>query len=152
MKKIFLIGLVVMGFLFANQSNAQSGSAYTFPRIAGDSLVNADTVFKVISVTAGYSHVGIQVSIKKGTGTLDGKFYLYKSVNGSGFVLSDSASFSALPSLSTTYTGSVSGMTHTAIIEKVAPAGTKFIVAATQAGSLTSSPVSVSYTARRYDQ
>lgn len=149
MKKLILLLVMTVGML--SIANAQTGSAYTFTTVAGDSLVNADTVFKVIPVTAGYTKMGIQVSIKKGTGTLDGKFYLYSSVNGSAFVLTDSASFSALPSLSTTYTGSVSGMTHTAIIEKTAPAGTKYIILATQAGSLTSSPVKVSYTARRHD-
>ena len=148
MKKLFALIMVVIVLSFTSQTKAQSGFSYTFPTIAGDSLVNADSVFKVISVTAGYSSVGIQVSIKKGTGTLDGKFYLYKSVNGSAFILSDSASFTALASLNTSYTGSVGGMTHTAIIEKSTPAGTKFIVAATQAGTLTSSPVKVSYTAR----
>jgi len=149
MKKIFLIGLI--GLIFSFQSNAQDGTPYTYPTILGDSLTNADSVFKVVSITAGYNAVGIQVSIKKGTGTLDGKFYLYKSVNGSGYVLSDSASFAELPALSTTYTGSVAGMTHTAIIEKVAPAGTKYIVVATQEGSLTASPVKVSYVVKRHN-
>jgi hypothetical protein len=134
---------------FSEQAKAQSGSSYTFPVIAGDSLVTADTVFKRINVTAGYSSVGIQVDIKKGTGTLDGKFYLYKSVNGGRFVLSDSASFSAVVTHASLITNA--GYTHTAIIEKVAPAGTRYLVAAVQTGSLTASPVLVSYTARKHD-
>lgn len=140
--------LVSMFLLIASQSKAQTGSSYTYPVIAGDSLATADTVFKKVSVTAGYSSVGIQVSIKKGTGTLDGKFYLYSSVNGSNYVLTDSASFSAVPTAALI---SNSGYTHTAIINKAAPAGTAYLVAATQTGSLTASPVKVSYTARRHD-
>jgi len=139
---------MVIGLMFTIQSNAQSGNAYTFPVVEGDSLATADTVFKKISITAGYSSVGIQVDIKKGTGTLDGKFYLYKSVNGSNYVLSDSASFSAVTTHATLISNG--GYTHTAIIEKVAPAGTRYIAAAAQTGSLTASPVRVSYTARKY--
>lgn len=150
MKKLFALALLMIGLsFFSEDAKAQFGSAYTFPVIAGDSLVNADTVFKKINVTGGYSSVGIQVSIKKGTGTLDGKFYLYKSVNGNNYVLSDSASFTAVPTHATLISNG--GYTHTAIIEKVAPAGTRYLVAATQAGSLTASPVLVSYTSRRYD-
>lgn len=152
MKKIVVLMVMMVGMLsVTNEVKAQLGSALTFPTIAGDSLTNADTVFKKISITAGYSSLGIQVRIKKGTGTLDGKFYLYTSVQGSAFVLTDSASFTAVPTLAATLTGSVEGYTHTAIISKAAPPGTSYIVAATQAGSLTASPVSVSYTARRYD-
>jgi len=146
MKK-FLFVLLMVGLSFIS-THAQTGSAYTFPTVAGDSLVNADTVFKKISVTAGYSSLGIQVNIKKGTGTLDGKMYLYTSVNAGTYVLTDSASFTAVPVNALT---SNSTWTHTAIITKTAPAGTRYIVAATQAGSLTSSPVSVSYTSRRHD-
>jgi hypothetical protein len=151
MKKIFLFAVMITGLLsFTNTVQAQTrdGLAITFPVVAGDSLATADTVFKKINVTAGYSTIGIQVSIKKGTGTLDGKFFLYKSVSGS-YVLSDSASFTAVPTHATLISNG--GYTHTAIIEKVAPAGTAYIVAATQTGSLTASPVKVSYTARKHD-
>jgi hypothetical protein len=147
MKKIMFLLVMMAGMLSFTESKAQSGTAYTFPVIAGDSLATADTVFKKISVTAGYSSVGIQVDIKKGTGTLDGKFYLYKSVKGSNYVLSDSASFTAVPTHATLISNG--GYTHTAVIEKVAPAGTSYIVAAVQTGSLTASPVRVSYTARK---
>lgn len=129
-------------------AEAQYGSATTFPTIKGDSLVNADTVFKRIPITAGVQALGVQVSIKKGTGTLDGKAYIYTSINGSGFVITDSASFVALPAFATATTGSLNGFTHTAIFNKVAPPGTAYLVLATQAGSLTASPVQVSYTIR----
>ncbi|MBP7398181.1 MAG: hypothetical protein KA954_01250 [Chitinophagales bacterium] len=137
--------MLVSMVLFTASTKAQNGTAATFPVIAGDSLVNADTVFKKISITAGYTSMGVQVSLKKGTGTLDGKFYLYTSLNGN-YVLTDSASFTAVPTAALI---SNSGYTHTAIISKSAPAGTSYLVAATQAGSLTSTPVKVSWTARK---
>ena len=147
-RKIVLITLVGL-MCKPQESAAQFGSPYIFPVIAGDSLATADTVFKRISVTAGYNALAIQVDIKKGTGTLDGKFYLYTSVNGGRYVLTDSASFSAVPSFNTLSTNS--GYTHTAIIQKAAPGGSKYVVAAVQTGSLTASPVLVSYTSRKYD-
>lgn len=152
MKRLFLLLVVMTGLFTAlptQQIKAQAGSAYTFPVIAGDSLVNADTVFKKITVTASYDHLAIQVSLKKGTGTLDGKFYLYKSVNAGSYVLSDSASFSAVTTSSLSGAVSNGGYTYTAIIEKVTPGGTRYLVAATQAGTLTATPVLVSYTLRK---
>lgn len=144
MKKILFL-LILVSSLGAK---AQYGSAYTFPTIQGDSLTNADTVFKKITVTGGYAHMSVQVSIKKGTGTLDGKAYVYSSTNGIHFVLTDSASFAALPAFATATTGSLAGFTHTAIINKTSPPHTSYIVIATQAGSLTASPVRVAYTLR----
>lgn len=141
--------MLLTAFMLAavpKQADAQLGSAYSFPVIAGDSLVNADTVFKKIAITAGYRSMGIQVSIKKGTGTLDGKFYLWTSVDGANYVSTDTASFTAVPTAALITNG---GYTHTAIIQKTMPAGTRYLVVATQAGSLTSSPVKVSYTARQ---
>lgn len=133
------------------QVKAQDGSSFVFPVIAGDSLVNADTVFKLIKLTNGYTSMGIQASIKKGTGTLDGKLYVYTSVGGTpstiaNYVLTDSASFTAVPTAALISNG---GYTHTAWINKASPPGTRYLVAVTQAGSLTSSPVRVWYTARK---
>lgn len=148
MKKLITMLVMIVGMLSLTNANAQHGSPATLPLVAGDSLATADTVFKKIPVTGGYNSLGIQVSIKKGTGTLDGKFYLYTSVNGQSYVLTDSASFSAVPTAALISNG---GYTHTAIIMKDAPAGSSYLVAATQTGSLTSSPVKVSYTSRRYN-
>lgn len=145
MKKYILSLLFLTGMLVI--VNAQTPT--TIPTVAGDSLVNADTVFKKISVSAGYASMGIQVSIKKGTGTLDGKFYLYTSLNGGDYVLTDSASFTAVPSFSGGL--ATTSNTHTAYISKTAPAGAKYIAAATQSGSLTSSPVIVTYVLRKHD-
>lgn len=147
MKKVFILMVVVLGI--AISTKGQTGNAYVFPVIAGDSLVTADTVFKVIPLTAGYSSFGVQVAIKKATGTLDGKLYLYTSVGGAGtfsYVLTDSASISAVPVNANTANGAY---THTAIIQKTFPAGTRIIAFVTQAGSLTASPTRWTYTARK---
>lgn len=148
MKLIFKLMLMGMMFFITSQSNAQFGSAACFPVIAGDSLVTADSVFKLISVTAGYNALGVQVSVKKASGTLDGKLYLYKSIGGTNYVLSDSASLSAVPTAALISNG---GYTHTAIIEKVAPAGSKYLAVVTQTGSLTASPTKFCVTSRKYN-
>lgn len=155
MKNLIKILVLSMTLALGFSGHAQSGSSYTFPRIAGDSLATADTVFKQIVATAGYNQLGIQASIKKGTGTLDGKLYVYSSINSNNFVLTDSVSFIAVPSFAT-LAGLGGGpinangvYTHTAYLSKTAPAGTRYLIAVTQTGSLTASPVSVSYTLRR---
>jgi hypothetical protein len=149
MKKFLL--LMVMSFALIlstfNQAEAQSSEAAHFTVIAGDSLATADTVFKKIPITAGYTSMGVQVAIKKGTGTLDGKLYLWSSVNGSNYVLTDSASFTAVPTHATLISNG--GYTHTAIINKASPSGTRFIAFVTQTGSLTASPTKFSFTARK---
>lgn len=147
MKKL-LSFLLLGSALFAATPNikAQSGSAYTFSVVAGDSLVTADSVFKKITLTAGYNALGVQVAIKKATGTLDGKLYLLTSINANNYVLTDSASLTAVPTNAQITNG---GYTHTAIINKAAPPGTRYIAYVTQAGSLTASPTLWSFTARK---
>jgi hypothetical protein len=91
MKKIFLIGLMV-GLLFTTQSYAQR--ATQFPIVAGDTVITsttADTVSKVITATAGYSALGIQVTATKVSGTVTAKAYLYSSLDGTTYNLTDSA-------------------------------------------------------------
>jgi hypothetical protein len=150
MKKFLFLSLVMVGLMFtANTAKAQFGTSASFTVVAGDSLATADTVLKKLVVTAGYNSIGIQVDIKKGTGTLDGKFFLYTSVNGNRYVLTDSASFTAVPTFGSLNANG--GYTHTAIITKTTAPGTAYIIAATQTGSLTASPVKVSYTLRRHD-
>jgi len=123
----------------------QKSSAYPFPTVLGDTLVNTDSVAKAFSLTANYPAVSIIATLKKGTGTLNGKMYLYQSMDGANYNLSDSASYQAVPSWSyTTATG-----THTARIDIKSPGAVRYIVLLTQSGSLTSTPVWVAYTARQ---
>ena len=73
---------------------AKSQQATLFPLIAGDSISTSntlDTVFKTISVTAGYASAGIQVVTTKISGTVAGKAYLYSSMDGTNYVLTDSS-------------------------------------------------------------
>lgn len=82
---------VVAGFA----SGAMAQSASLFPLAAGDTVSTSssrDTVTKVISVTAGYSALGIQVNATKISGTVSAKAYLYSSLDGTNYNLTDSSS------------------------------------------------------------
>lgn len=143
MKKIFV--LLALLSAFALKGNAQSSIPYTFPLIAGDTLVNADTVTKVLPVTDGYASVGIQVNLKKISGTVASKAYLYRSIDGSAYVLVDSSAYNAVPT-GTMFTGST---THVAAFNLVAPSGAKYLVNALSSGTV-SAQVRVYATLRRY--
>jgi hypothetical protein len=147
MKKFLLLSMTLL--LLMAGAMAQTSTPVSFSLAAGDSLSTADTVMKKLTVTAGYASIGFQAAIKKGTGTLDGKMYLYSSVNGNNYVLSDSASFTAVPTFGSLNANGI--YTHTAIINKDAPPGYSYIIAVTQTGSLTASPVRISYTARKFN-
>lgn len=153
MKKLFSLAIAAVSLFMVmlvatpQTAAAQSGFAYTYNTVAGDSLVTNDTVYRVITVSAGYPVLGVTVNIKKGTGTLDGKAYIFTSMDGSTYLRTDSATFTAVPSLP----GIAStGYTHSAQFSKSVPIGVKYLVMATQSGSLTASPVQFQYTARKY--
>lgn len=83
--------LLVMGF--ALTSNAQR--ATLLPLVAGDTLSTSssiDTVQKTITITAGYAALGIQTVCTKISGTVSAKAYLYGSIDGSNWDLTDSSS------------------------------------------------------------
>jgi hypothetical protein len=91
MKKFLIILAVVVGFA----STAFAQRATLFPLIAGDTLTTStsrDTVTKVITASAGYSALGIQVVTTKVSGTVAGKAYLYSSLDGTNYTLTDSSS------------------------------------------------------------
>lgn len=91
MKKLFLLVVLIAG-LFAYNTQAQT--ATTMPLVAGDTVITSsslDTVFKTINVTAGYSALGIQVRGTKVSGTITSKAYLYSSLDGSTWNLTDSS-------------------------------------------------------------
>lgn len=92
MKKFMIFLVMMAGLLSFTESKAQR--ATLFPTIAGDTLstsASLDTVSKVISVTSGYSALGIQVVGTKTSGTITAKAYLYGSLDGSAYVVTDSA-------------------------------------------------------------
>jgi uncharacterized RmlC-like cupin family protein len=91
MKKIVAIMALVVGMVSTNIAQR----ATIFPLIAGDTLTTSssrDTVTKVITATAGYSALGIEVVTTKVSGTVAGKAYLYSSLDGVNYTLTDSSS------------------------------------------------------------
>jgi hypothetical protein len=90
MKKFLILLSVVVGMV----STTIAQRATLFPLVAGDTLTTSssrDTVTKVITVTAGYSALGIQVVTTKVSGTVAGKAYLYSSLDGTNYTLTDSS-------------------------------------------------------------
>lgn len=89
MKNIFITMLLMI-----LTSLAFSQSAVQMPLKAGDTLsaVSAvDTVTRYISATAGYSAMAIQVIATKQSGTVSAKAYLYGSLDGTNYTLTDSS-------------------------------------------------------------
>jgi fructose-specific component phosphotransferase system IIB-like protein len=142
MKK-FLSLLLVAGLFTASEAKAQS--ATLMPLVAGDSISTSsslDTVSKVISATAGYSALGIQVVTTKVSGTVAGKAYLYSSLDGTNYVVTDSSSAFANPT------------TNTAFFTKVTTPYTYYKVQVRGADGAASTQVNivrVYYVARRHD-
>jgi hypothetical protein len=92
MKKFLVLGLIALGLSFGIQSYGQR--ATTMATVAGDTVSTSsalDTVSKVITATAGYSALGIQVQGTKVSGTITAKAYLYGSLDGTTYNLTDSA-------------------------------------------------------------
>lgn len=90
MKKIFALVLLVIALSF----NSKAQNATLMPLVVGDTISASsglDTVSKNISVTAGYSALGIQVVATKISGTVSLKAYLYESLDGTNYVVSDSS-------------------------------------------------------------
>jgi hypothetical protein len=84
MKKIFSIFFLIAFVAIA--INAQFGAPYQFPVVAGDTITNTGTASKIITVTAGYNAMGIQVVLTKTSGTAAGTVTLYGSLDGTNYV------------------------------------------------------------------
>ena len=130
--------------------SAQSGNAYTFPLIAKDTLTNADTLTKSIHITEGISELGIQVVVNKLSGTLAGKAYLYQSLDGKNYLLTDSASYTAVPVVGSAARGTVVTATGTnvATFYKTETPSCYYVVQSLTSGTV-SAVFTVSYTARK---
>jgi len=90
MKKFLILLSMVVGIA----STTMAQRATLMPLIAGDTLVTSssrDTVTKIITATAGYGALGIQVVTTKISGTVAGKAYLYSSLDGTNYNLTDSS-------------------------------------------------------------
>ena len=142
MKKLFLFLLVISIGL---ASEAQFGRAAAFQLSAGDTLTNTDTISKVITATAGYNAMGVQVLVNKLSGTLTGKAIIYQSLDGTNYQQTDSVTtFSTIPS----WTGLTPTYTNSAYFQKVTVPGVYYKVSIISSGTV-SAPIKVLYTLRK---
>lgn len=91
MKKFIILSLLAL--VVGLTTHAQR--ATLIPLTAGDTLITSasrDTMSKVITATAGYSALGIQVNATKISGAVSAKAYLYSSLDGINYNLTDSSS------------------------------------------------------------
>lgn len=91
MKKFIILSMLAMVIGMTTQAQR----ATLFPLIVGDTISTSssrDTVTKIINATAGYSALGIQVNATKISGTVSAKAYLYSSLDGTNYNLTDSSS------------------------------------------------------------
>lgn len=85
MKKILILVSLIIGMA----TSAFCQRATTMPLVAGDTLTNTDTLYKVITTTAGYSAIGIQPVVTKISGTVAGNVILQGSLDGINYVALD---------------------------------------------------------------
>lgn len=81
-------------YLFVISVAVKAQSAVVFPTVYGDTVITSsslDTVTKTLPSTAGYSALTIQVNAIKVSGTITAKAYLYGSLDGVTYNLTDSA-------------------------------------------------------------
>lgn len=91
MKKFISMMLVSMVLLI---TSTRAQTARSLAIVEGDTVstsTSLDTVSKVFTVTAGYSSMGIQVVGTKTAGTITSKAYLYSSLDGNNYLLTDSS-------------------------------------------------------------
>jgi hypothetical protein len=148
MKKVLFI---LMFAFIAIVSNAQTGRAYVFATAFGDTLTNTDTSARIIPATAGYSCLGIQVNVTKLSGSaITGKAYLYQSLDGSNYTLTDSANYNTSPIIVGNFASAlVPSYQATAYITKQTSPGVYYLIAATSIGTV-SEKVQFAYTAKQY--
>lgn len=145
MKKFLVLMVMSLGLILSTSIESNAQSATLLPLIAGDTLsqsASSDTVTKVIRATAGYSAIGIQVNQTKLSGTGSGKVYLYGSLDGTNYVVTDSsAAFTDVT-------------TNTAFFTKVTAPYTYYKVQARPMGAATgtqSAIVRVYYVMKKHD-
>lgn len=144
MKKMLFLLLVITASVTARAQSSPYGNPYLFPLVAGDTLNNVDSVFKMIQTSAGYSDIGIQVGINHIAGTQGGKVILYVSMDGITWQPTDSATYS-VPLTSSYSTPTYSGV---ASFAKTGAPYWQYLVVATSTGTV-SQQVRVRYTLRR---
>jgi hypothetical protein len=133
MKRLLLAVALVIGMVTA--SCAQS--ATLMPLIAGDTVVNAGTVTKTFTATAGYSAIGVQPVITKISGTVAGTAILYYSLDGTNY----------LPAGDTLTLANVT--TNTALFAKVTAPAVYYRIVVTGSGTM-SAQVRLYHVERKY--
>jgi hypothetical protein len=134
-KLLFLFALVIASF-----SITHAQSATLLPLVAGDTLTNTDTLYKNISVTAGYSVLGLQVNVTKISGTVAGNVVLIGSLDGTNYqpVLGDTVALA-----------NTTGV-QTLKFRRVAPEGTSYRLLFISSGTQSYVP-RIYYVLKKYD-
>ena len=95
MKKIVFLLVVIAGLFLSTESKAQSAVSMPISTTAGLDTISTsssrDTVNKTFTATGPYHTLGIQVNAIKTAGTIASKAYLYSSLDGTTYNLTDSA-------------------------------------------------------------
>lgn len=95
MKKIVFLLIVISGLLLSTQSNGQAAVSMPISTTAGLDTISTsasrDTVNKTFTATGPYHTLGVQVNAIKTAGTPVSKAYLYGSLDGTTYVVTDSA-------------------------------------------------------------
>jgi hypothetical protein len=103
MKQIIFAVIFILGF---NYCYAQP--AYSVSFIPADTLTNADTVVKNITLSTTLNGIVLQPVVTRISGTAAGKMVLLQSIDGTNFIRTDSVSFTNV-------------VTNTAFISKSQP-------------------------------
>lgn len=93
-KKYNMKKLLFLLCLFVSAIAAKAQQAVPFPTVYGDTVITSsalDTVTKILPSTAGYSALTIQINAIKVSGTITAKAYLYGTLDGTTYNLTDSA-------------------------------------------------------------
>lgn len=118
MKKVFsTIALIfIINFCY-------SQAAISIPFVGVDSLVNADTVVKSITLSSSLNGVIFQPVVTRVSGTAAGKIYFAQSLDGVNYITTDSVTLS-------------NAVTNTAFISKVTPVCTNWRVTFISSGTV----------------
>ncbi len=87
MKKL----LIVLVVLFSVSASAQTTQSVTF--IGSDTLTNADTIVKNITLSTTANGIILQPVVTRVSGTAAGRVVLLQSIDGTNFIRTDSIAF-----------------------------------------------------------
>jgi hypothetical protein len=134
MKKALFLFALLLGFTLSLSAQR----ATLMPLVEGDTVVNAASVSKTFTVTAGYSAVAVQPVITKISGTVGGSAILYYSLDGTNFS----------PAGDTLTLANVT--TNSKVFAKVTAPGVYYRVTTTGTGTM-SAQVRIYYLVRKHD-